>query len=176
WRSFRPSVARGRRGHHGWLRCSCCVRADLKLRELAERGGFEPPKRGLDAYTLSRRAPSTTRTPLRTWATQPRMRHPAANRAANSSCRGGCGQGRRARPRVLRDGRGTMPGPAARRVRARNPAPAAQPGIPMSYLVLARKWRPRRFSERVGQEHVVRALSNALDTGRVHHAFLFTGT
>src|SRR4249919_718170 len=34
---------------------------------LAERGGFEPPKRGLDAYTLSRRAPSTTRTPLRTW-------------------------------------------------------------------------------------------------------------
>ena len=46
----------------------------------------------------------------------------------------------------------------------------------MSYLVLARKWRPRRFSELVGQEHVVRALSNALDTGRVHHAFLFTGT
>src|SRR5690554_3102389 len=46
----------------------------------------------------------------------------------------------------------------------------------MSYLVLARKWRPRRFTELVGQEHVVRALSNALDTGRVHHAFLFTGT
>ena len=46
----------------------------------------------------------------------------------------------------------------------------------MSYLVLARKWRPRRFSELVGQEHVVRALSNALETGRVHHAFLFTGT
>ncbi len=46
----------------------------------------------------------------------------------------------------------------------------------MSYLVLARKWRPKRFSELVGQEHVVRALSNALDTGRVHHAFLFTGT
>ena len=46
----------------------------------------------------------------------------------------------------------------------------------MSYLVLARKWRPRRFDELVGQEHVVRALSNALDTGRVHHAFLFTGT
>jgi len=46
----------------------------------------------------------------------------------------------------------------------------------MSYLVLARKWRPRRFAELVGQEHVVRALSNALDTGRVHHAFLFTGT
>jgi len=37
----------------------------------------------------------------------------------------------------------------------------------MSYLVLARKWRPRRFSELVGQEHVVRALTNALDTGRV---------
>jgi DNA polymerase-3 subunit gamma/tau len=46
----------------------------------------------------------------------------------------------------------------------------------MSYLVLARKWRPRRFAELVGQEHVVRALSNALDSGRVHHAFLFTGT
>ena len=46
----------------------------------------------------------------------------------------------------------------------------------MSYLVLARKWRPRRFAELVGQEHVVRALTNTLETGRVHHAFLFTGT
>lgn len=46
----------------------------------------------------------------------------------------------------------------------------------MSYLVLARKYRPRVFAELVGQEHVVRALSNALDSGRVHHAFLFTGT
>ncbi|AER56986.1 DNA polymerase III subunits gamma and tau [Pseudoxanthomonas spadix BD-a59] len=46
----------------------------------------------------------------------------------------------------------------------------------MSYLVLARKWRPKRFAELVGQEHVVRALSNALDSGRIHHAFLFTGT
>ena len=46
----------------------------------------------------------------------------------------------------------------------------------MSYLVLARKWRPRRFAELVGQEHVVRALTNALASGRVHHAFLFTGT
>ncbi|MFA5682944.1 MAG: DNA polymerase III subunit gamma/tau [Lysobacteraceae bacterium] len=46
----------------------------------------------------------------------------------------------------------------------------------MSYLVLARKWRPRRFAELVGQGHVVRALTNALDSGRVHHAFLFTGT
>ncbi len=46
----------------------------------------------------------------------------------------------------------------------------------MSYLVLARKWRPRRFSELVGQEHVVRALTNALESGKVHHAFLFTGT
>ncbi len=46
----------------------------------------------------------------------------------------------------------------------------------MSYQVLARKWRPKRFSELVGQEHVVRALSNALDSGRMHHAFLFTGT
>jgi DNA polymerase III subunit gamma/tau len=46
----------------------------------------------------------------------------------------------------------------------------------MSYLVLARKWRPRSFAELKGQEHVMRALVNALDTGRVHHAFLFTGT
>ena len=46
----------------------------------------------------------------------------------------------------------------------------------MSYQVLARKWRPRRFTELVGQEHVVRALSHALDGGRLHHAFLFTGT
>jgi len=46
----------------------------------------------------------------------------------------------------------------------------------MSYLVLARKWRPRRFDEMVGQEHVLKALVNALDTDRVHHAFLFTGT
>jgi DNA polymerase-3 subunit gamma/tau len=46
----------------------------------------------------------------------------------------------------------------------------------MSYIVLARKWRPKRFAEMAGQEHVVRALSNALDSGKVHHAFLFTGT
>ncbi len=46
----------------------------------------------------------------------------------------------------------------------------------MSYLVLARKYRPRNFSEMVGQEHVVRALSNALSSQRLHHAYLFTGT
>ncbi len=46
----------------------------------------------------------------------------------------------------------------------------------MSYTALARKWRPRRFEELTGQEHVVRALVNALTSGRVHHAFLFTGT
>jgi DNA polymerase-3 subunit gamma/tau len=46
----------------------------------------------------------------------------------------------------------------------------------MSYQVLARKWRPRTFAELVGQEHVVRALTHALDSDRVHHAFLFTGT
>ena len=46
----------------------------------------------------------------------------------------------------------------------------------MSYVVLARKWRPKSFAEMVGQEHVLRALSNALDSGKVHHAFLFTGT
>jgi len=46
----------------------------------------------------------------------------------------------------------------------------------MSYLALARKWRPRTFAELVGQEHVRVALGNALTQGRVHHAFLFTGT
>jgi len=46
----------------------------------------------------------------------------------------------------------------------------------MSYQVLARKWRPRDFSSLVGQEHVVRALTHALDAKRLHHAYLFTGT
>ena len=46
----------------------------------------------------------------------------------------------------------------------------------MSYQVLARKWRPSKFSELVGQEHVVTAISNALDNNRLHHAYLFTGT
>src|SRR6185437_12367613 len=48
--------------------------------------------------------------------------------------------------------------------------------IAMSYQVLARKWRPKQFDELVGQEHVVKALTHALDSGRVHHAYLFTGT
>lgn len=46
----------------------------------------------------------------------------------------------------------------------------------MSYQVLARKWRPKTFREMVGQEHVLKALINALDHGRLHHAYLFTGT
>ncbi|WP_090436938.1 DNA polymerase III subunit gamma/tau [Duganella sp. CF458] len=46
----------------------------------------------------------------------------------------------------------------------------------MSYQVLARKYRPRNFETLVGQEHVVRALTHALHTGRLHHAYLFTGT
>ena len=46
----------------------------------------------------------------------------------------------------------------------------------MSYQVLARKWRPGRFEEIVGQEHVLRAMVNALEQGRLHHAYLFTGT
>jgi len=49
-------------------------------------------------------------------------------------------------------------------------------GSVMSYQVLARKWRPRKFAEMVGQEHVLRALINALDNDRLHHAYLFTGT
>jgi len=47
---------------------------------------------------------------------------------------------------------------------------------PMSYQVLARKWRPKSFDTLVGQEHVVRALTHALETQRLHHAYLFTGT
>ncbi len=46
----------------------------------------------------------------------------------------------------------------------------------MSYLVLARKWRPKNFADTVGQEHVLRALTNALDSERLHHAYLFAGT
>ena len=44
------------------------------------------------------------------------------------------------------------------------------------YQVLARKYRPRNFNELVGQNHVSRALTSALDRGRLHHAYLFTGT
>ncbi len=46
----------------------------------------------------------------------------------------------------------------------------------MSYQVLARKWRPRLFGDMVGQGHVLKVLVNALDSGRLHHAYLFTGT
>ena len=46
----------------------------------------------------------------------------------------------------------------------------------MSYQVLARKWRPRNYPEMVGQQHVLQALVNALDSQRLHHAYLFTGT
>ncbi|HVJ29998.1 MAG TPA: DNA polymerase III subunit gamma/tau, partial [Gammaproteobacteria bacterium] len=46
----------------------------------------------------------------------------------------------------------------------------------MSYTVLARKWRPRRFEDLVGQPHVVQALANSLADNRLHHAYLFTGT
>ncbi len=46
----------------------------------------------------------------------------------------------------------------------------------MSYQVLARKWRPRDFSSLIGQDHVVKALTHALEQGRLHHAYLFTGT
>ena len=46
----------------------------------------------------------------------------------------------------------------------------------MSYLVLARKWRPKTFADTVGQDHVLTALVNALESGRLHHAYLFSGT
>src|SRR5690606_5755948 len=48
--------------------------------------------------------------------------------------------------------------------------------ISVSYQVLARKWRPKSFADMVGQGHVLKALANALDSGRLHHAYLFTGT
>ncbi len=46
----------------------------------------------------------------------------------------------------------------------------------MSYVALARKWRPQTFSELLGQEHLVTALENSLNNNRLHHAYLFTGT
>jgi DNA polymerase-3 subunit gamma/tau len=46
----------------------------------------------------------------------------------------------------------------------------------MSYQVLARKWRPRLFQDMVGQQHVLKVLTNALNNDRLHHAYLFTGT
>ena len=46
----------------------------------------------------------------------------------------------------------------------------------MSYIALARKWRPRTFSQLVGQDHINKALCNSLNTNRLHHAYLFTGT
>ena len=46
----------------------------------------------------------------------------------------------------------------------------------MDFQVSARKWRPQKFSELVGQEHIVRTLSNAIEMDRVSHAFLFSGT
>ncbi|MGH7772516.1 MAG: DNA polymerase III subunit gamma/tau, partial [Candidatus Binatia bacterium] len=45
----------------------------------------------------------------------------------------------------------------------------------MSYLVLARKWRPQRFEDIVGQDHITRILRNAIAAGRIAHAYLFTG-
>ena len=53
---------------------------------------------------------------------------------------------------------------------------SSQPAKNQASVALARKWRPRRFADLTGQEHVVQALSNALTQGRLHHAYLFTGT
>lgn len=59
----------------------------------------------------------------------------------------------------------------------RSAGPGSRPGAAaVSSQVLARKWRPRTFADLVGQEHVVRALVNALERGQLHHAYLFTGT
>src|SRR5882757_4091595 len=57
-----------------------------------------------------------------------------------------------------------------------NPAPAATSATrPAEYTVVARRYRPQQFAELIGQEHVAQALVNALRTGRVAHAYLFTG-
>lgn len=74
-----------------------------------------------------------------------------------------------------------MAGTVAAQFRHDDTVPATNPvreglGTAMTYQVLARKWRPRDFSQMVGQGHVLRALVNALDTQRLHHAYLFTGT
>src|SRR5579864_1926760 len=76
-------------------------------------------------------------------------------------------QGRKAAAAAAMSGAGAQAG-----------AGRLQPGprTCMSYTALARKYRPKKFSELIGQEHVRRALVNALNSGRVHHAFLFTGT
>jgi len=111
------------------------------------------------------------------------MRRPADFRVRDSSFRAGFEQARRHIPHA--PGTRDAPQRAGKRVNgafwvvavaARAKFFAARQNGGMSYLVLARKWRPKRFAELVGQEHVVRALTNALDSGRVHHAFLFTGT
>ena len=46
----------------------------------------------------------------------------------------------------------------------------------MAYVAMARKWRPQSFDDMVGQEHIAQTLKNAIEGGRLHHAFLFTGT
>ena len=46
----------------------------------------------------------------------------------------------------------------------------------MAYIAMARKWRPNSFQDMVGQEHIAKTLQNAIEGGRLHHAFLFTGT
>src|SRR5512145_788154 len=62
-----------------------------------------------------------------------------------------------------------------RRTASREPRNSATAEGRMSYVVLARKWRPQRFEDLVGQEHVARTLANAIASGRIAHAFLFTG-
>ena len=92
-------------------------------------------------------------------------------RAASSGPQsGGAGGFRREYARILCGRKGRAGGPA----RAGSIHHGAD--VPVSYQVLARKWRPRNFEQLVGQAHVARALVNALDADRLHHAFLFTGT
>src|SRR3989304_6283296 len=59
---------------------------------------------------------------------------------------------------------------------AARPAATGGDAGPMAYEALARKWRPKTFDEIVGQGHVTRALANAISSGKIHHAYLFSGT
>ena len=54
-------------------------------------------------------------------------------------------------------------------------APVPPPSAAAPYVAIARKWRPKTLDDMVGQPHVTRTLRNALESGRIHHAFLFTG-
>src|SRR5690606_38605087 len=100
-----------------------------------------------------------------------RGRSGCANRRPLASERPCCSQSARGRQRLRRGVcQGTRSG-----LRPCGSAAYCGASVDMSYLVLARKWRPMSFSDLVGQEHVSRTLASAIASGRIAHAFLFTG-